>query len=592
MRQPNRKASRLALIAGATLVAAWVTACAQMLGDIDVERDPLQPGADPVGGVTGGVGQRPCEPGDVRCSAEGTLQVCVRFDSSAPAGWLDQYACGSPDLCNPGPPAVCTQATCQAGEVSCEGATPRVCNSGMTGWDELPACESAAHCSTDPAQCPPGERPQGAPCCLIEPCAAGDTRCNEGRLEECQADLAGWMPRDTCATQELCLSGLAGCAGGACACQAPVCEEGETRCTGATLQICNRGRTDWDVVSDCGSEALCTLGLELSPARCEAPACAPGQFVCEDAVLRTCRGDLTGFQDEDVCVGAAFCNAGAGQCDPAPCESGERSCNGAQIQVCAEDRTGFEPDGLPCATPELCNDSDPTDVRCDPPRCGVDEFNCFGSNILQVCNDGRTAFEPVGAPCLRPDLCSAERRRCDFCFPGRQECTPDQSASRVCALSGNFFGPETFCPLGCVPATGQCNTCNVGDYICSNGTLQRCNDGRSFTPLNRATDCSNGLQVSCVNGTVLRNQCGAGLSCGGTGQCLCTPGPAFCDGDDLVQCNGTAIVAADRCQGAAGNVLTTCDNGDLETDVCDDADECDDADGATCGGGRGRRGND
>jgi hypothetical protein len=54
------------------------------------------------------------------------------------------------------------------------------------------------------------------------------------------------------------------------------------------------------------------------------------------------------------------------------------------------------------------------------------------------------------------------------------------------------------------------------------------------------------------------------LSCGGTGQCVCTPGPAFCDGDDLVICDGTAIVDADRCQGNDRSLLTTCDNGDLE----------------------------
>lgn len=571
--------------AGLLAISLAALSCAKLLGDIQVEADPLRPES----GSTGpGLGEPPCEPASTRCN-EGILQVCVRFDAQSPAGWLNQNDCGTPELCSDGPPAVCARATCQAGEVSCADATPRVCNSAQTGWQALDSCETAAHCSTLDASCP-----GGAPCCLVEPCAPGELRCNEGRLEECQLDATGWSQRAACDTPELCLSGLANCGGAAsCACEAAVCAEGEVRCTGGTLERCNLGRTGWDFVSECGSAALCERGLTLEPARCEVPACSPGQFSCDGARLRSCRADLTDFDDADACVGPAFCNAAAGQCDPAPCQPGERSCNGAQIQVCAADQSGFQPDGAPCATPELCNDDDASDVHCDPPACGVEQFDCFGTNQLQVCNAGRTGFEGAAAPCLRPDLCSAERRRCDFCFPGRQECTPTLTASRVCALSGNFFGPETFCPLGCVPASGQCQTCNVGDYICTNGNLQRCNDGRSFTPLNRNTDCANGLQVACINGGVVRNGCPPGLSCGGTGQCLCTPGPAFCDDDDLVVCNGTAIVDADRCQGDDGSLLATCDNGDLNVDDCGSRQRCERSSGSACDGGNGGgRGND
>jgi hypothetical protein len=574
---------------GLSLGAVWVglfavsvaaLSCAELLGDIQVEADPLRP--EP--GSTGpGLGEPPCEPASTRCN-EGLLQVCVRFDAQSPAGWLNQNDCGSPELCSAGPPAVCTRAACQPGEVSCADATPRVCNAAQTGWRALEACQTAAHCSTLDAQCP-----GGAPCCLVEPCAPGELRCNEGRLEECQPDATGWSQRAVCDTPELCSLGLASCGGAAsCACEIAACAEGEMRCTGSALERCNLGRTGWDVVSECGSAALCEQGLGLEPARCDEPACSPGQFDCDGAELRSCRPDLTAFDATDECVGPAFCNAAAGQCDPAPCQPGERSCNGAQIQVCAADQSGFQPDGPPCATPELCNDDSPSNVHCDPPACGVQQFDCFGTNQLSVCNDGRTGFEDAAAPCPRADLCSAERRRCDFCFPGRQECTPTLTASRVCALSGNFFGPETFCPLGCVADTGQCQTCNVGDYICTNGNLQRCNDGRSFTPLNRNTDCANGLQVACVSGSVVRNGCPPGLSCGGTGQCLCTPGPAFCDGDDLVVCNGTAIVDADRCQGADGSLLATCNDGDLNVDDCGSPQRCERSSGNDCdGGGRG-----
>lgn len=564
------------------LAAVLAVACAQVLGDIDVQKEPLQPATptDGAAGATGGgvVGSG-CELGEVRCSEEGQLQMCVRFEPGAPGGWLDQFDCGSPSLCVSGPRPVCRQAACQEGEVSCSGATPRVCNADLTGWTDQPACESAAHCSTEPAECP-----DGAPCCLVEPCEAGELRCNEGRLEECQEGLAGWTARSTCGTQELCQAGLAACSANpaACACQEPECNDGDTRCSDAGLEICNRGRTGWDPLGACGTPELCELGRALSPPRCQPPACASGDFVCEGSVLRACREDLTDYEDSDTCIGAGFCNAGAGQCDPAPCEPGERSCNGAEVQVCADDQTGFVPSGEECATAELCNDIDPTAVGCDSPRCAVDEYNCFGGSQLQVCNAGRTDFELAGPPCLRPDLCSAERRRCDFCVPGRQECTPDLLSSRVCALSGNFFGLETFCPLGCNGPTGLCRTCNIGEYICTNGTLQRCNDGRSFSPLNSASDCNNGLQVSCINGVVLQSACPQGLVCSGAGQCICTPGPAFCSGDDLLVCDGGELFFADPCQGEDGDILTTCDDGDLIEDRCDSPRECRQSDGSTC----------
>jgi len=578
---------RVAAAVGASFV---LLACSQLLGDIEVDTEPLTPGMvpGPNGGSSGGGGggvvgiDTPCEPGDSRCDEAGTLQACVRFEPGSPGGWLPQTQCGSPELCVAGPPPSCIPAACQRGEGSCVEATPRVCNAARTGWEDLAACESAAHCSTLAIDCP-----GGAPCCRIDPCTPGELRCNEGRLEECQADLSGYSPLATCQTPELCLSGLAACdaASGSCSCQEPACEVGATRCTGANLEVCNAGRTGWDPVSTCASPELCEIGRTLTPApRCEAPACTPDQFVCEGASLLVCKADLTGFELSEPCIGPAFCNAAAGQCDPAPCQPGERSCNGAQIQVCAADQTGFEPEGFPCATAELCIDNrDSGSVRCDPPVCNVDQFDCFGSNQLQVCNDGRNGFEPSGPPCLRPDLCSAARRRCDFCVPGRVECTIDNLSTRTCALSGNFFGPETFCPLGCVPATGQCRTCNIGTYSCTNGNLSRCNDGRSLTPLNRGTDCSNGQQVSCINGVVVQAPCAAGLFCGGTGQCLCTAGDLDCAGDTLLVCNGTAFVPGDQCQGG-GDVLTTCDDGDLREEQCDSDEECEDADGPTCGG--------
>jgi hypothetical protein len=461
---------------GVLLTSLIALSCAQLLGDIQVEAEPTVAMAE----LSPDVIEATCELGSTRCDG-GRLQVCVRIDALLPAGWLDQYDCGSAELCSGGPPAVCLRPTCLAGEASCAGATPRVCNAAQTGWTELPSCASSAHCSTQSDACA-----DGAPCCQADPCELGDLRCNEGRLEECGPDASGWMSRATCDTPELCLSGLAACDGlaASCACARPLCDEGELRCNGSVLERCRLGRTGFDVASECASEALCQRGLTLAPARCEAPACSPGQFTCDGATLRSCRPDLTGFDDIDTCVGPGFCNAAAGQCDPVPCEPGERSCNGAQVQVCAPDQSGF---------------------------------------IL-----------------------------------------------------------ESDCPLGCVADTGQCQTCEVGTYICSNENLFRCDDGRSVTPLNRNSDCAEGRQIVCTDDGGVVNDCPAGFSCRGNGQCSCDPGTLFCDGDELLVCDGTAIVRANQCQGPDGNILVTCDDGEARTDECDSDDECEDSSGSNC----------
>jgi hypothetical protein len=344
-------------------------------------------------------------------------------------------------------------------------------------------------------------------------------------------------------------------------------------------------------------------------------------------VLRACNAGQTGFEPGVPCEGgAAFCNAGQGRCTTIPCAPGDRACDGVQVLGCLEDRTGFESLGVVCETQELCVDDGQGAAACLEPSCPTDQVRCE-ANQLQRCNPGRTAFVDFNPACPRADLCSAERQRCDFCVPSRQECTPDLSSRRQCAADGNSFGPSTFCPLGCIANSGTCNTCAAGSYSCDDGLLSRCNDGFSFSPLNRGSDCSGGTLVSC-NGDFLQNTpCGApgcngsrntcnecagqarvcagatsfracqpdgtfgpttgcqnGLSCTGSGQCACTPGAVSCAGDALLVCNGSgsAIVAGDRCSGPGNGVLRACDDGVLTTDTCGSAALCNAATGVEC----------
>jgi hypothetical protein len=606
--------------------------CADLLGDITVDSEPLSPEPGPApagvgGGIGGGIstaGPTTCEAGgQLRCNEE-RLEVCVRLGSDLPL-WRLLEDCKSADRCisdSAGPH--CLAQSCSSGESHCEGATPLVCNAAHDGWDELPACLSAAHCSSDPATCA-----GPAPCCLAAPCHAGEMRCNQGVMQRCNTEQTDWDTVASCETPDLCLAGLSACGatGNACSCKLAACQQNESRCTGTALERCNAGRTDWEPVNLCATAALCEQGRALVPAACAPPQCDPGSHICTpEGSLEGCRVDRTGYDDQETCAGPQFCDAKAGKCNPVACEAGDRRCNGAQVEVCLADRTGFMPVGAPCATDALCNDSNLSNVHCDPPACATDAFSCFGGTQLQGCNDDRTAFEPVGAPCNRPDLCSADRRRCDFCVPGRQECNVAMNATRVCSTTGNFFGPETFCPLGCNGPVAQCVTCTIGSYRCNGGVIARCDDGRSFTPLNRSSDCPAfaGIQSSCSTGGQfnqtfcaaagcnatrgLCNECSGtqrqcsgaagfrqcaggafgatqscpdGLTCSGAGNCGCVPGAALCSDGALGFCNrqGTGFVAGDACE---DDVLLTCDGNDLIRVQCSSSDTCEASDGFSC----------
>lgn len=614
---------RLSGVGGLLLTLGLLAgSCARVLGDVEIEPYPLQPNAEIPEEPDAGFAALGCEVGESRCRGP-LAELCVRLEPEQPGSFRMLQDCLTDELCVSEPEAHCILRSCDAGEVACVGAVPQSCNASQTGWDVLPECLSDVYCSTSDAACP-----EGAPCCLTDPCEPGEMRCNQGEMQRCSADQTAWERVDSCATAELCANSLADCGASpeACACQAAPCEDGQTRCNDATLERCNAGRTGWEVVEPCASDALCEAGRALAAPSCIPPICELGSHACTpEGVLQSCRGDRSGFENPVPCIGAPFCNPGAGVCEEAPCDPGEKRCNGAQIEVCLEDQTGYAPDGPPCATPALCNESNPAAVRCEDPSCSVNEFSCFGGAQLQTCNDGRTEFVNVGAACPRPDLCSGERRRCDFCVPGRQECTIELDATRVCSLSGNFFGVETPCPLGCDGPLGQCRTCTVGSYTCNGDVIARCNDGRSFTPLNRASDCSGQTELRCNNGQLIPTNCGAngcnagrgscnecagqqrrcaglgfqqcnlgtfgpaqacedGLECRGAGVCACDPLAPRCIGDVLQACNavGSAFEPSPACAGEDGSILRTCLEGQLSEVQCSSEEDCEAAEDGGC----------
>jgi len=606
-------------------------------GDVKIVEDPavVPPTGDPEVGV-GGLEGPDCIVDEVGCDGA-LLRVCKAavLNAQALPHWEPIQNCFSAALCDPA--GSCREAKCAANAMRCDGAVPWTCSDDLTERVEQGACVNAGHCSLVESDCAAEDKQ--APCCLDAPCTAGALRCNGGQIERCRDDRTGSDPvmGANCATQALCEDSLATCQpGSSCVCKPPECDVGAGRCTGATLERCNADQTGWEFAEDCGSEGLCKIGQErhaqagaTSLLACEPAPCDDGEYRCTGAALELCNADRTGFDLVQNCLGGpAFCDSAAGVCSDVPCDVGDTRCSGAQVERCRADQSGFEavPGALnTCATPQLCINNGQVPAFCQGISCTPNQTVCTGSQ-LQRCNAGQTGFVNVGPACPRPDLCSSQRQRCDTCVPNQRECTPDLRSSRTCGPDGNSFGPLTFCPLGCIAANGTCNTCPVGQYSCQGGLLARCNDGFSFTPLNRAADCSGQNRVSCnggqlqtspcalgcnaqrlacndcagpqrrcvdtesfqscqANGTFSApTDCGDGLLCAGAGQCACTAGQASCDGDALLVCNatGTGFVAGSRCSGAGGNVLRTCSDGVLTTNTCTSAALCTGATGASC----------
>jgi hypothetical protein len=608
----------------AVLLSCQLWSC---LGDVQIEKYP-EDAAPALGSMMGVKPLEPaCVPGVVRCD-DSWIELCALGDEPGQTRWERRQDCQTFALCHPDP-GRCEVPACSVGELKCEGAVPRRCNAGRTGFADVgEECQDRAHCSPDSAKC--GAEGSEAPCCLSVPCEPNELRCNGTEIQRCRADQSDLDSVALCVTPALCAASLADCQAdpASCLCQEPACEAGATRCELQTLLRCNADQTAFEFVEECGTPALCEAGRALIPVACQPSLCEAGTFACTNTGdLQLCNSDQTAYVTQTTCPGgAAFCSAALGVCTETPCEPGDRACSGAQLLICREDQSDFDLFPQLCATPELCIDDGAGVAVCVPPFCPTNDIVCSNSQ-LQRCNAGRTAYADFGPPCPRADLCSDVRDRCDFCVPSRRECTPDLSSSRTCSADGNSFGPLTFCPLGCIAATGACTTCNVGEYTCQGGLLSRCNDGFSFTPLNRAADCSGSTRLTCAGNTVQSSPCGAlgcnvaraacnecagqqrrcdgtvsfrscqldgtfgpasacgaGLACAGAGQCVCTPGQASCDGDTLLACTsgGNAIAAGERCAGPAGAVLRSCEDGELSTISCASAGLCAAATGADC----------
>jgi len=188
----------------------------------------------------------------------------------------------------------------------------------------------------------------------------------------------------------------------------PVCDEGKSYCNNAEKgKICENGRL---VTFNCGA-----IGKKCERGQCVSvadPCSVEGQKRCDGGTVQVCQNKL--FIDSDRCdvVGMDCQN---GQCVGISCSTpGQKRCGDSNtVQVCNANRVYTNADrcdviGMKCengACVSIFSTPAPSPV---PPTCVEGSKRCQDSNILQVCKNGKYIVDavcnPVGLMC-KVDKC-------------------------------------------------------------------------------------------------------------------------------------------------------------------------------------------
>ena len=213
-------------------------------------KDVMPPGAGTgdAGLGDGGTPTAVCVTGALRCDANVERSRCVDGQ------WQPTTPCGTAQICQSeaDPPGACGAIAdvCIGREPNarfCEGSRHVVCDADLLSA-QVDACASEVLCNDDQGCSPPA-------------CAADEFDCQSANLAGCNAERTALEPVANCQTVELCRASLGGAAAGTLSpgtCLPPVCDPGQTRCSGSNLQVCNADRTDFDTVMLCaGATPFC-----------------------------------------------------------------------------------------------------------------------------------------------------------------------------------------------------------------------------------------------------------------------------------------------------------------------------------------------
>jgi hypothetical protein len=279
-------------------------------------------------------------------------------------------------------------------------------------------------------------------------CTPGTLDCAGAALVRCSAAGAFETIR-TCTSSRSCVDDGEDCTG--VECHTP----GAFRCAdGNGLEVCSPGGA-WELVEACVTSRLCSA----SEGRCQEPACRDTDRRCLGNQQQRCAGDLSRFETMATCPAGTTCDPQLG-CVPGACTDGQARCNGIYLERCVGGTFQRE---RRCATPELCDvEGDGTGPLCRPPVCGgrMGSVRCEGMPMtLQVCDEGRTAWNDVEPRCIAAEICDAGYAgfgpaHCDQCLPGAYSC--DGASLRRCAADGLSAPVVAECAGACDAVAGRC----------------------------------------------------------------------------------------------------------------------------------------
>ncbi len=143
---------------------------------------------------------------------------------------------------------------------------------------------------------------------------------------------------------------------------------------------------DTSVATDASSDDVSDVAGDTVPTETsgDAPVCNIGDYRCTGDTLEQCATDRSSWTSVVACPAGA-CDATAKRCSA--CVPGTYSCTGADRYECSS--LGVKVKSATCATAELCAAS--TGATCATPACGVSEKTCSGKTA-RTCNAGRTGW--------------------------------------------------------------------------------------------------------------------------------------------------------------------------------------------------------
>jgi hypothetical protein len=346
----------------------------------------------------------------------------------------------------------CTAPACTPGRFRCDGSMLMRCNQNRTDYQAVQDCGSPGRCSASTGSCTP------------QACTPGSTQCSGKEFQTCTADRS-WQTTDTCAGPVQC-DAVAGC-------RRAVCNLTDYSCSGTTLERCNGDGTDWIGIHTCETEALCNAAAK----RCDAPLCREGELRCSiDGKLQRCAPGRNAWQTQRDCrelaqlpptappeqVSGTCDLGGEGRCNSPPsCPNGSLRCNGQYLERCQDN--AWRPRQW-CATSSLCDASGTG--SCREPTCKPGEYRCVTPGAtpvvaqpseptrgltLQVCDAAGAGFVSV-RDCAADSFCDARHGQCDLCEALFPLCFG--SSLYRCSADGQERELEKACASNCIVQPG------------------------------------------------------------------------------------------------------------------------------------------